>query len=51
MKVWDTANEGSNQREMNKGNPQIQGERRSQDEGFPPGIEINKSRLEQSENS
>ena len=31
---------------MNKGNHQIQVER-SQDEGFPLGIEINKPRLEQ----
>lgn len=51
MKIWDTANEETNQRGMNKGNPQIQGERRYQDEGFPQGIEINNSRLEQSKNS
>lgn len=32
---------------MNKGNAHIQGERRSQDENNPPGVEINRSKLEE----
>lgn len=47
MKIWDTENERFSQREMNKGNHQIQVERRSQGEGLPLCTEMNKSKLEQ----
>lgn len=39
--------DSTREKEMNKGDLQIQGERSSQDESFPLDIEINKSRLEQ----
>ena len=39
--------DSARERDMNKGNHQIQVERRSQGEGFPLCTEMNKSKLEQ----
>ena len=39
--------DSAREREMNKGNRQIQVERRSQGEGLPLCTEMNKSKLEQ----